>query len=146
MQKTVPEVIERVMAHLPNALDPTLVILKGHLLIEEELNAAIADRVKDSKYLEDARLRFDQLLSIAKALYFKQDQAWVWDGIKKLNSLRNLLAHQLEPPNLKAKSDELLDHVEKKMGLLPGSKPVRFRGAIAMLAAQILIYREMHEA
>ena len=145
MQTTVPEVLARVMANLPISHDPTLTILKGHLLVEEQLNAAVAVRVTEPKYLLDARLEFDQLLSIAKAVYFRTEDSWVWGGIKKLNLLRNLLAHNLEPPELDTKTKELVKLVEDHMGTLPGSSPDRLRASIAMLAAQILVYREMHE-
>jgi hypothetical protein len=145
MQTTVPVVLERVLDHLPISHDPTLMILRGHLLVEEQLNAAVALRVAEPKYLVDARLEFDQLLCIAKAIYFKTEHSWVWGGIKKLNLLRNLLAHNLNPPNLDAKANELVKHVEDHVGRLPGSRPNRLRGSIGMLAAQILVYRELHE-
>jgi hypothetical protein len=111
--------------------------LKGHLILEEELNAAVAARVPTPEYVLEAELEFAQLLSIAKAFYFRSEDSWVWGSIKKLNSIRNLMAHTLEPQGVDKKLFELVEFVESHIGRDPSPFGERLRRAIAMLAARV---------
>ena len=52
--------------HLPLVKDPTVVILRGHLLVEELLDELIAGNLKDSDAIRDARLSFYQKLCIVQ--------------------------------------------------------------------------------
>jgi len=92
-----PVPIERADEHLDKVSDVVTLILKGHLLVEEALFAAVQTRFPHPQYFLDANLRFAQLLSIAKGLFFTEEYAPVWDAIQALNSVRNRLAHSLEP-------------------------------------------------
>jgi hypothetical protein len=44
--------IERHKAHLPDGKDLTLLVLKGHLLVEEGLNELITAACPESKYCD----------------------------------------------------------------------------------------------
>lgn len=92
-----PVPIERADEHLDKVSDVVTLILKGHLLVEEALFAAVQTKFPHPQYFLDANLRFAQLLSIAKGLFFTEECAPVWDAIQALNSVRNRLAHTLEP-------------------------------------------------
>ena len=137
MSPALLELMARVITHIPDNGDLTLVILKGHLIVEEEVNTALAARASVPNHLRDAKLEFDQLLSITKAFYFKEEHGWVWGGIKKLNSIRNLLAHNMEPPDLGARINEFLELVEGHINSERDSTAERLRRCIAMLAAQV---------
>ncbi len=103
---------ERVKEKLPkNDLD--LVILKGHLLIEERLDSILMFEFDpDSFDLKKINLRFFQKLLLSKAVCHKFGEKpmanSLWDGIQKLNSLRNELAHNLETVRFEKKLDAVL--------------------------------------
>ena len=134
---SVLELMARIVSHLPDEGDLTLIVLKGHLILEEELNAAVAAKVPDPKYVLDAELEFAQLLSVAKAFYFCAADAWLWGSIKKLNSIRNAMAHTLEPQGVDEKLHELVELVESNIGCERNSFAERLRRCIAMLAARV---------
>jgi hypothetical protein len=92
-----PVPIERADEHLDKVSDVVTLILKGHLLVEEALFAAVQTKFPHPQYFLDANLRFTQLLSIAKGLFYTEEYAPVWDAIQALNIVRNRLAHRLEP-------------------------------------------------
>ena|SRR5579863_1649585 len=101
----------RVMKHLPEKGDLSLIILKGHLLIEELLFALVSSAAKDPEAIKSAKLSYYQLASVAKALYYEnrlekrleKRQSAIWGAIFELNNLRNTLAHNLEPQDLNKK-------------------------------------------
>jgi hypothetical protein len=85
--------------HLIAQLDDdrvALVALKGHLVLEEKITAAIEKFVFHAEYLESARLTFAQKLSIAQSISLTENDNRMWDLIEKINKLRNKLSHSLE--------------------------------------------------
>jgi hypothetical protein len=128
----------KILAHIPDNSDPSLAILKGHLIVEEELNKALASKVINSIDIEEARLTFNQLMLVTKAHYATEGNAWCWDALTKLNKIRNSLSHNLEPPDLEKYLVEFVDLVEKRLGTQPGTDfQERLRHALAILAAQV---------
>lgn len=93
----------RVLKHLPNKGDLSLIILKGHLLIEELLFALVSSAAKDPSAIKSGKLNYYQLASVAKALFYEKHVGPVWDAIFELNALRNTLVHNLEPQDLDKK-------------------------------------------
>jgi|SRR5579864_4078040 len=82
---------------------PALVILKGHLVIEERLTAVIEKFVFHPEHLDKARLTFAQKVTIARSLSLDEDKNSMWNLIEKLNVLRNKLSHSLDgEPRAKA--------------------------------------------
>jgi hypothetical protein len=92
--------------HMPDTDDLALVVLKGHLLVEEVLVELAGLVLPHSQYLEDARLRFHQLACVVKAAVPSKPND-CWQLVFSLNSLRNDLVHNLEPPKLHARLFEL---------------------------------------
>lgn len=85
--------------HLLEQLDAdraAMIALKGHLVIEEKLTAAIEKFVFHPEHLDDARLSFAQKLTFARALSLDENKNSMWDLVTKLNTLRNKLSHSLE--------------------------------------------------
>ncbi len=95
---------------LPRDQDLTLVILKGHLLIEEQLRQIIDERVEKPDALRDARLECYQAICIAES-FFSERHDYVWNAFKKLNKIRNELAHQTEPVGLDDRIDDFVNSV-----------------------------------
>ncbi len=100
----------------PDTSDPTLSLLKAHLLIEEALFEYIATRVKHRNHLESAKLTFSQTYAIARALSFYPDD-WVWKGVKDLNRLRNRLAHHPEVVGFDESIEDLSTFVIASVGI-----------------------------
>ena len=87
----------RVIEHLPRDGDESLIVLKGHLLVEELLFELVAQSVTHPAALREARLTFYNVACLAKASYFAEGNGHVWEAVFALNSLRNGYAHNLEP-------------------------------------------------
>ena len=139
-QPAASESLLRFATHLlPAGDDLTLIILKGHLLIEEQLNARLSAVARKPQILPEARLRFHALSKVCMALFYGENSAeeWFWSAIAKLNTIRNDLAHHLETPKLEAKIYEMLHTLEQDVPFRPlafnGSREARTRSALAFL-------------
>src|SRR5262245_39684133 len=75
--------------------DEALIVLKGHLVIEERITAAIEKFVWHAEFIERARLNFATKVQLARAISMDHHQNTMWDLIEKLNAVRNKLAHTL---------------------------------------------------
>src|SRR5262249_29809456 len=99
---------DRAEAILDGITDGTLLVLKGHLLLEETLYEAVCAKCPNPEYLGRARLTAYQLITLARALYpdppgdekRRLRRSDLWDAMEALNTLRNELSHKLEPRNL----------------------------------------------
>jgi hypothetical protein len=101
--------LQRFISHLPlNTTDRVLVVLKGHLLVEELLREYVEMHVRDPGPLLDARLTFHQCLCLARAFDDDPLREKLWLVIEKLNSLRNKLAHSLEPKDVERSVREFI--------------------------------------
>jgi hypothetical protein len=76
--------------------DVALIVLKGHLVIEERVTAAIEKFVWNGDYIDDVGLRFAQKVALARAISMDHSANSMWTLIEKLNTLRNKLAHSLD--------------------------------------------------
>jgi hypothetical protein len=79
-----------------NVDDEAVIILKGHLVLEERLNAIFKKFVFNPDHLERARLTFAQKLAVARSISLDQDKHSLWELVEKLNTLRNKLSHSLD--------------------------------------------------
>lgn len=132
------ELMGRILTHIPDEADINLVILKGHLIIEEELNECLSLKVTSPSDIQDARLSFNQLMFITKAHYKKENNAWCWGALKKLNKVRNSLSHNLEPEDLYINLTAFIELIESQVDDdVQEEFNERLRKAIAMLAAQV---------
>ena len=89
---------------IPLTSDVLTVILKGHLLIEEQLQSIIEAAVHSPELIREARLTFYQRLMLARSIMGHFNQSVAWDAMESLNAIRNRLVHQAEP----AATEELL--------------------------------------
>lgn len=82
--------------------EPELMLLKGHLLIEEVLFAMLNFKMRNASSLEKARLSFAQIISLVEGLYFGEDlnQSWLYASCHQLNKIRNRLAHNAKPDGM----------------------------------------------
>lgn len=106
-----------------NKLD--LIILKGHLLIEEIISRIIEIFVPHSSLLRQANLRFYQKLFIARSMCWEKHNNEIWKMIKDLNMLRNKLSHSLEPEKFEENLNNLLNLCHNSISEFPGTKNIK---------------------
>jgi hypothetical protein len=111
--KHATESFRRFYLLLPRDGDTTLLILKLHLLVEEQVRAYVDQRLASPKALDAAKLECHQAICLAEALCNDDIHENVWEAARKLNGLRNHIAHSLEP---KGVSDRM-DHISSLIGL-----------------------------
>jgi len=98
--------------HIPWASqNEMLIILKGHLLVEDILREYCASEVKFPAELEKAKLTFTQVAQLVRAIQKYPPPQWVWGAIFKLNALRNKLAHKLIPEDFEKQKQEFVNLV-----------------------------------
>ncbi len=105
---------EKFKKHFPDSDDLLAIVLRGHLLVEEFLDRLNRHCFHFSEYYDQANLRFSKKLLIARAqvLVPHSNPDAFFNGIMKLNELRNNLAHNLDSMKLKNKLTEFLDAME----------------------------------
>jgi hypothetical protein len=112
---------ERVFKHLLPQIDETaVVILKGHLIVEELLFDLLARRVfQDRAALSAAGLSFAKKLQLCRAWAPQPQIATFWELLVAINVLRNDLAHALDTPRRKQALSSIRDLYAKAN---PGSQ------------------------
>jgi hypothetical protein len=111
---SIPLEESRFLRLLPEGRDLTLIILKGHLLVEEELNSFLSRCPIHPTALEDARLTFLQKLRVVRAFYPLRQNAPEWGLAEELNKLRNKIAHHAEVSDLHSLVDRLVAAAKRK--------------------------------
>lgn len=100
--------------HLPHYQEPaTLILLKGHLLVEELLRGYIDRRLPNPSAFKHDQFLFAKILLLCRALSPPKMKTWAFDAAKKLNDIRNEIAHELEPEELQGKLEDLVKFVEQ---------------------------------
>ncbi|MCP5306762.1 MAG: hypothetical protein H6953_15060 [Chromatiaceae bacterium] len=111
--------IERSMEHVPDGdTDHSLVILKAHLLSEEVLCEFIYGRLPHAErlHLERSHWSFSNKRELAMACSeVHAESNWVWEGLRRLNRLRNLYGHQLEPDDIEAQKGNFVSFIEESV-------------------------------
>lgn len=103
--------------HLPvEVKDRTLIILKGHLLLEIALKEYISKRIPHPDRIKNKQIAFPSLISFASSLEDNSNDAWLWEALKKVNGLRNNVAHRLDDLG-RQKDKELIDYVNTNDGI-----------------------------
>lgn len=94
-----------------------MMVLKGHLFIEEIMTRAIEKFVWHSEYVDEVRLSFSQKLSLCRAMSVDDENNTMWDLIAGLNRLRNAFSHSLEGTKRKEATDNLRNLYLVELGL-----------------------------
>ncbi len=96
------------ISHMPSGNALELIVLKGHLLLEQQLDEIIRTIVAHGGLLAGARLTFDLRARLAQAMCWGQHENSFWEFIFALNSLRNDLAHCLGSGKIDAKLQRVM--------------------------------------
>lgn len=99
---------DRLRRLLPRTTSLELLLLKGHLLLEENLASYIRHSCRRVDSLDRVRLSFAQTVHLFQALAGWPDDdphvRFLWE----LNRLRNRFAHRIEPGDLGVEVESLL--------------------------------------
>jgi hypothetical protein len=102
--------IDLFLEHMPRNDSEELIILKGHLLLDQMLRSYISSKVKNPKYIDKTQIPFPSLIYIAWSFadlveinYSKLGHCL--GALIKFNALRNKLAHRLDTDITKDVSD-----------------------------------------
>jgi hypothetical protein len=90
--------------HFVGLTDISMIVLKGHLLVEQLLTSLLSHHCTFPEQLRKAGLRFPQKAALIKAIVILPFPDELWRFLKLINQLRNDIAHELEP--------ELKEHLE----------------------------------
>ena len=115
MEEAAKEILAKLEEHLRYVDESALVILKGHLVIEETLGEIISTFVFHGEHLEGARITFPQKVAIARTMSLDEHANEMWQLVLAINGLRNELAHALQSPKRVAKTKALIG-LHKKLG------------------------------
>ncbi len=104
------EIARRFLTTLGQTADPTLVVLRSHLLLEELLWTGVLAALPHGEHLARQRFGFGRLIPLFKALHGDggQGRRDTWEFLARLNMLRNDLAHNVDVPKLEASIDALI--------------------------------------
>lgn len=131
--------------HLPDSDGLTLIVLKGHLLIEEEINETLSVLVKDPQPLFKEKLPFSHRLAVLRALLGPVlSNAHGIDSVAKLNIIRNKMAHNLVPRKLDEAINEFIKMTFSQVGadfIEELSQSHQVRTGIATICARFVGYR-----
>ena len=94
---------------LPEVDDLSLIVLKGHLLIEVMLHELGRLTTRHPQYLKQADLSFSKLAHVLRAIVMSRPEDECGSLILQLNSLRNKLVHKLNPDDLRAAVSKVLE-------------------------------------
>src|SRR5437867_4607482 len=106
-----PQAEDPLGRYLAQTDDPTLLVLRAHLLIEGRLHDILAGACRAPAELAPVRLTFYQVIGLSRAIIGRRDEP-AWDFAARLNEVRNRMAHHLEPGSL----DDLIGSVTAKLG------------------------------
>ena len=132
---------------LPRGNDLSLLILKLHLLVEEQIRAFVDERLPNKEALISATLECHQAICLAEALSNANIHSNVWEAAKKLNSLRNHIAHNLDLKGVVDRMNHIsgLIGVPKVMLHIEGKSPEEaavenFSFGVSMLYNEVSLY------
>jgi|SRR6185369_5562304 len=92
------DIFHALEAHVGRQEDVELMLLKGHLILEQCLNEFLRFYIPDGTDLERLNLTFARKLDLLHALGYRLPGATASDGahIREINRIRNKLAHRLD--------------------------------------------------
>lgn len=131
------EAYDELTNHLPDKdADPVLIILKGQLLIEKLVRKFVASRLPNPIPFQKQRFSAAECIAIAESMCLVNDEPkWLWDQVKELNTIRNMIAHSLEDKKVevrinnfvaavsnaqKLKSKTIINSIARLYGMLKG--------------------------
>lgn len=136
--------IDRFFEHMPESGDPELILLKGHLLIEEVLTAIITAGVAKPQLLLKKHMQFETRARTARAVIRGEDRPELWEAVSSVNSARNALAHGLEPAKTVTAVSSFISVVERQQPDLEQWRDIAKQADIPLLVmALYFVYSQL---
>ncbi|MBO9470652.1 hypothetical protein J7355_11125 [Endozoicomonas sp. G2_2] len=130
--------LSKLLDHFPADGERDLQILKGHLLIEDWLREIFQFQLSFPEAVNGPNgtsFQCHQLICLVEGLTpFSQGMPWVWVAAKKLNKLRNDLAHNLSSKGLEDRVSDFVNYVIQN-----GGKPQSLSEDVAKFANHELV-------
>lgn len=100
--------------------DYTTIILRGHLIVEQQLYDLLQAECENPEELSNARLSFPNLICVVRAI-LPRDRfpRWVWEGLQLMHSLRNKSAHRFPDNRALADLESLFRIIEPFQDEIP---------------------------
>lgn len=89
------DALKKIEAYLSSLTEIDLIILRGHLLLEEILYSIISEFVFHPAFIKKSDISFSQLVSFARSMSLDEENNSMWGLILAINALRNKIAHML---------------------------------------------------
>lgn len=96
-----------------------LVVLRAHLLAEELLHELIKKQLAAPEHFDTRNISFRNCLSLAKGMYWKEQNQWIWECLTLLNAARNHMAHSVVKRNDENVANKL-DRIDELIGMHSG--------------------------
>lgn len=111
---------------LPNDGDLMLLVLKGHLLIEQQIRSYVNNHFPNQKVLNGVFKETSTVISLGRAYCDDncEDTMQLWDCFAKLNNIRNHMAHNIDHTGLEHKIEDFLVKSQRFVSFLPDSDSV----------------------
>ncbi len=128
---------------MPLGEDQILTILKGHLLIEELITELLKIKLEQSGNPLDIKVgsntMFAQKLNLYWAIAQHDLEFDVWCFLKELNSIRNKMAHTVEPQGIDEKVKSFNDAISAhETYMMPENKTVFSICYLYIILSQLL--------
>jgi hypothetical protein len=103
------------------------ITLKGHLVLEAQIDQILRQHFPSAEYYDDARLSFAQKLALIRARHWRLQDHDIWKLVQSLNKLRNTYSHKLDQGLLEQRLQDVLrmqlhisESPEETSGILKG--------------------------
>jgi len=92
------EILDSLESHLDKYEEIELILLKGHLILEQAINEQLSIHIADKKKLSALNLMFNKKIDLLVALEDRDPISFTASvsHLKEINRIRNKLAHQLD--------------------------------------------------
>jgi hypothetical protein len=125
-----------------------LLVLKGHLVLEQELVGLIEDQVPHARHVREAGLKFSQKVKVAQAVTsvsvdVLERSSAAFCALEELNKIRNNLAHNAEPKDLEKSINVFCSKVLRANGgdLRGKSAAERLKLALILVYSDLRVLR-----
>lgn len=84
-----------------------LIILRGHLIIEEILIKIISDFVFHEEFIKKIKLTFEGRINVARSISLDNSKNSMWNLMLSINEARNHIAHNIDSSKSEIKIDKI---------------------------------------
>ncbi|HHE0351107.1 hypothetical protein [Vibrio alginolyticus] len=134
---------------LPRDGDLMLLVLKGHLLVEQQIRSFVNNHFPNQKALKGVFRETSTVISLGRAYCDDQDEETMqlWDCFAKLNNIRNHMAHNMDETGLEHKIENFLEHSDQFLSFGSDSDAIfdRVYAAINAIYQKALYLAEQQE-